>query len=172
MLSALLVACGGTTASTLPNALHGSITFWAYQGTPQATIAMKQLQNQFQNAHPGTTVNVTLIPKDSFIPKETTAIATGTQPDASYIDQPLIARYARTDKVIDTVPAGLIDESQFFQGALATNRVGGQLYGLPLSQTCIALFYNKDLVPTPPTTWAEMLAISKQIYNPATKLQP
>lgn len=39
----------------------------------------------------------------------------------------------------------------------------GQLYGVPYAIENIALFYNTDLVPTPPTTWDEVVSMSKDI---------
>lgn len=41
----------------------------------------------------------------------------------------------------------------------------GQLYGLPYSVEAIALMYNKDLVPTPPTTLDEMISMAKQLQD-------
>lgn len=41
----------------------------------------------------------------------------------------------------------------------------GKLYGLPYALEAIALLYNKDLVPTPPATWAELKTIAKQLQD-------
>ncbi|MEO6457127.1 MAG: extracellular solute-binding protein [Chloroflexia bacterium] len=41
----------------------------------------------------------------------------------------------------------------------------GKVYGLPYGLEAIALMYNKDLVPTPPTTWAELKTIAKQLQD-------
>jgi arabinogalactan oligomer / maltooligosaccharide transport system substrate-binding protein len=40
---------------------------------------------------------------------------------------------------------------------------GGQLYGLPYAAEAIALYYNPELVPTPPTTWEELIQIATDL---------
>jgi ABC-type glycerol-3-phosphate transport system substrate-binding protein len=181
VLAALLSACGSAPAApSAPAAqeqpaagesageaagVSGEIDFWLYESAnPTQLDAMDGLKQQFETANPGTTINIVYVPKDDYITKMNTAIATGVAPDAAYLDQPLTPKYAN-DKVIDVVPEGLVDESTLYEGALGTNRVNGELYGLPLSQTCVALFYNKDLVPTPPTTWDELLATARQVHE-------
>lgn len=41
----------------------------------------------------------------------------------------------------------------------------GKLYGLPYGVEAVALIYNKDLVPTPPKTWAELETIAKKLQD-------
>lgn len=41
----------------------------------------------------------------------------------------------------------------------------GKLYGLPYLVEAIALIYNKNLVPTPPKTWAELKTIAKRLQD-------
>jgi len=42
---------------------------------------------------------------------------------------------------------------------------GGNLYGIPYGVENVALLYNKDLVPTPPTTWDELLTIAADLTD-------
>ncbi len=85
------------------------------------------------------------------------------------LDQPLVAKFAGDGSTVQ-VPDGLISRSDLFTAPLNTNLYNGALYGLPVDQVCVGLFYNKDLLPTPPTTWAEMLADAKAVYNPAKQI--
>lgn len=71
--------------------------------------------------------------------------------------------------------AGLIrplDESRldldgFLPGPLRTGRYDGKQYALPLNTDAGLLFYRKDLIPSPPTTLAEMVAqIDDYFQNP------
>lgn len=158
----LIAACSSSNSS---GGVSGSITFWMYQVNPNLSATMQTLKSQFQSSHPGTTINVVTVPKDDFNTKLATAISTGTQPDASMLDQPLVAKFAG-DGSTAQVPDGLIDRSDFFQAALNTNLYNNTLYGLPVDQVCVGLFYNKDLLPTAPTTWDEMVADAKKVYNP------
>ncbi|HSS03453.1 MAG TPA: maltose/maltodextrin ABC transporter substrate-binding protein MalE [Kofleriaceae bacterium] len=41
--------------------------------------------------------------------------------------------------------------------------IGGKTWGYPLSIEAVALLYNKALVPTPPKTWEEVVAIHKKL---------
>lgn len=41
----------------------------------------------------------------------------------------------------------------------------GKMYGLPYDLESLALVYNKDLVPTPPTTWDELKAMATKLQN-------
>ena len=159
-------------ATEEPAALSGSIDFWVYEpdaGKPEAAAALETLKADFEAANPGTTINIVQVPKNDFTTKLNAAIAAKTAPDASYLDQPLVARFA-LDGVLASMPDGLLDESTLYQGALNTNRVNGTLYGLPLSQTTIALFYNKDLVPDPPTTWDELISVAEAVYDPENQV--
>lgn len=41
----------------------------------------------------------------------------------------------------------------------------GKLYGLPYDVEAVALFYNKDLVPTPPGTWDDLKSLAKKLQD-------
>lgn len=49
--------------------------------------------------------------------------------------------------------------------ALSAFTYEGKLYGMPYLTEAIALYYNKDLVPTPPATWDELKEIAKQLQD-------
>ncbi len=162
-LTVLLVV--GAILTTTLAAFGASIDFWIYEPSGPAGEALEQLRADFEALSPGNTVNIIPIPKGDFNTKLNTAIAVGEVPDASYLDQPLVAQFVE-DGLLDPVPEGRIDESIFYQGALNTNRVEGILYGLPLTQTCTAIYYNKDLVPDIPETWDELIQVAEEVYDP------
>src|SRR5258708_2059002 len=132
-LLTLVAACGSTSSN---GGLSGSITFWMYQVNPNLSAEMLQLKAQFQAAHPGTTINIVTVPKDDFNTKLITAISTGTQPDASMLDQPLVAKFAGDGSTVQ-VPDGLISRSDLFTAPLNTNLYNSSLDGLPLDQLCV-----------------------------------
>lgn len=166
-VAATLITLGLSTA--FAQNVTGKIDFWVYQPEHGAMGVLTGLKAEFEKLHPGTTINIVPVPKDDFNTKINTAIAAGNAPDASYLDQPLVARFA-SDKLLDAMPAKLINKADYYRGALNTNLVGSKLYGLPLSQTTVALYYNKDLVPNPPKTWNELLAVAKKVYDPQKKI--
>lgn len=46
---------------------------------------------------------------------------------------------------------------------LETANINGDQYGIPLAFSSRALYYRKDLIDTPPTTWDELLATAKDV---------
>jgi maltose/maltodextrin transport system substrate-binding protein/arabinogalactan oligomer/maltooligosaccharide transport system substrate-binding protein len=51
----------------------------------------------------------------------------------------------------------------FVPGSLAAVTYDGMLYGMPYATENLGFFYNTDLVPTPPTTWDEVLEMGKAL---------
>lgn len=50
-----------------------------------------------------------------------------------------------------------------FETSLQTGTYKNQLYSAPFNTNTQLLWYRKDLVPTPPKTWDEMIAMSEQL---------
>ena len=48
----------------------------------------------------------------------------------------------------------------------------GQTYGFPLTAHPQLLFYRKDLIPNPPTTWDELVEIGKQLKESHPEIAP
>lgn len=64
-------------------------------------------------------------------------------------------------------PIDLGDKAADFEGSAleAFTYTDGNLYGMPYATENLGFFYNTDLVPEPPTTWAEVLEIGQQLQN-------
>ncbi|MBN9239130.1 MAG: hypothetical protein BGO97_05525 [Micrococcales bacterium 70-64] len=166
--AAALVLSGCTGAA--PGGGSDALTFWAYEPNSKAQKeALDGLIAEFETEH-DVDVKVTYVPKDGFNTKINSSIAAGRNPDVSYLDQPLIAKFAEDGLLLDVtekLDAGLGADS-FYEGAMATNIVDGKVYGLPLSMTTAALFYNKALVPTPPSDWDAWLQSAADVYAPGS----
>ncbi len=60
-------------------------------------------------------------------------------------------------------------QSEFVQSSLdAFTYTDGKLYGVPYATENLGFFYNTDLVPTPPTTWAQVLEIGRTLKAAGT----
>ena len=59
--------------------------------------------------------------------------------------------------------------SQFVNAAQVASKYNGKTYGYPIGIETYALFYNKDLIPTPPKTWDEVIAYAKKFNNDAER---
>lgn len=151
------------------NEAKDPITFWIYEGVSiDGELLVEEIIDGFTK-ETGYEVNIIAIPKDDFGTKIAASIAIGEAPDLAYMDQPLVATYAADDILLDVTEYIESDESfspsDYYVGAYETNKVGDKMYGLPLNQTTVAIFYNKDLVLNVPSTWAEWVAESKRIYE-------
>ncbi|NJM09048.1 extracellular solute-binding protein, partial [Candidatus Gracilibacteria bacterium] len=54
----------------------------------------------------------------------------------------------------------LKDTDDIIPASLDAARIDGKLYAMPVFVESVALIYNKDLVPEPPTTWDELVAVA------------
>jgi len=144
------------------------ITYWHFEPREkEAKDALTQAFDMFNAQNPNIHAELVMVPKDDFNVKLQTAVAAGAGPDASIIDQPLVATYASQGALLSL--DGYIsqeEKDEFVPGALETNYYKGELFGLPLDFVCVALYYNKALVPNPPETWDELLAIAEEVSDP------
>jgi maltose-binding protein MalE len=53
----------------------------------------------------------------------------------------------------------------FVQSELSAFRYNRKLYGIAYAAESVALFYNKALVPKPPTTWAQLKTIARNLQS-------
>jgi multiple sugar transport system substrate-binding protein len=103
--------------------------------------------------------------------------------DADGQRQELVRRLAAKDSSIDIIGMDVTYTPEFAEagwlkpwtganrdslkgdlpGPLATATWKGVIYGAPDNSNTQLLWYRKDLVPNPPTTWAEMLADAKKL---------
>ncbi|MEQ4724644.1 ABC transporter substrate-binding protein [Nonomuraea sp. B19D2] len=158
-LVASLAACGSSAVSA-----GTTVDFWYYQPTPEQAAKVQQLVKEFEAANPAIDIKLVEVPKDDYNTKLASALAGKKGPDAGYLDQPQMARYAGSGQIAE-VPAGTVNEGDFYEGALNTNKVNGKLYGVPLQQTTVVLFYNKELVDTPPQTWDDLVATAERVHQ-------
>src|SRR5262249_17535067 len=57
-------------------------------------------------------------------------------------------------------------DQRYFAQTLSALRFGNELYALPLAYKSVALFYNPDLIATPPKTTEELVALAKKFSSP------
>ena len=113
----------------------------------------KSVVDDFQAANPTIKVAVTVINWNDLATKVATMVQNGQQPDiyeggdyAGFVKDKLL--YPVSDIMSPATQANLL--KPFADKGI----VDGTAYGIPFVSSARALFYNKDLVPTAPTTWA------------------
>ena len=135
----------------------GTIEVWA-MGTEGEVLG--DFAAAFEDANPDATVDVTAIPWDAAHDKIANAIAAGETPDVTLVGTTWMGEFAQAGG-IDPIPEGLVDESEFYEGAWGSTEVGGTSYGVPWYVETRVLYYRKDLAEKAgwteaPKTWDEL----------------
>jgi len=155
-----------------------SATAFAHAQTLRVTVAeyssktgpyFEKAAKAFEEANPGTDVQIEVVPWDVLLQKLTTDISGGANADLSIIG---------TRWLIDFVEQGIaapLDEymtdefkQRFFPVFLEPSVLDGKTYGLPIAASARAMYYNKDLfekagVEKAPDTWDELAEAAKKI---------
>jgi len=141
------------------------VVLWhSYQD--QEKKALEKLISRFNQVQSKILVESLAIPYDSFVDKLNAALPRGQGPD--------LFLFAH-DRVGDWADAGLIEPIEFWTGERITRRFfpktlealtyKGSLYGLPVAFKTLALYYNRKLVNTPPSTTSQMIKLAKKLTN-------
>ncbi|MBN2460893.1 MAG: extracellular solute-binding protein [Candidatus Cloacimonetes bacterium] len=149
-------------------ALHSQVkvVLWhSYRGDEKE--ALVQVANNFNNSQTEIVLELLMVPFDAFPDKITAAIPRGKGPD--------IFIFAH-DRIGGWVEAGIIEplefyledgvEKRFVAGSYEPMFYKNSVYGLPMSLKSIILFYNPNIIKSPPQTTAEMITMAKQHTNP------
>ena len=155
-------------AAFLPGAARSAdVVVWhAYRGGEKA--AFEKVVAAY-NARPGAPAKVTTlaVPYDAFADKITAAVPRGKGPDVFIFAQDRLGGWIAAGNTIDPIDFYVDDalKARFIPSTIEAMTYRGSLWGLPLNYKCIALVYNKKLVPTPPKTTAELVALAKKLTD-------
>lgn len=147
--------------------IEGEIDVWAMGAEGEK---LPELAEEFQEANPGTTVNVTAIPWDSAHDKFANSIAAGTTPDVAMVGTTWMGEFAGLG-ALDPTP-GSIDAAKFFEGAQATTEVDGTSYGVPWYVETRLVYYRTDLAEEAghsevPTDWEGFKTMAQDLQTEA-----
>src|SRR5437870_1993346 len=166
----LAAACGGTggtnnpsaTGGTSAGAITGNITLWHAYGTGGSEeTALNQLIDKIRTANPTAKITVLQVPFDQVFNKFQTEAAAGGGPDLFTAPNDELGNEVRANLLmaLDGKLAGKL--SNVAQLGVDGLKVDGKLYGVPMLFKAVALYYNKDKVPTPPKTTDELMTMLK-----------
>jgi multiple sugar transport system substrate-binding protein len=130
-----------------------------------------QTMKGFNASHPGTKLQITVVPPDNLEQVLTTRVQGGDPPDISSMATAWVPSFAKADALQDVrkiMPASFL--SKFNQNLLSGSNYQGQLSSLPYGSSARALFYNKDEftkagITSPPQTWAELAQDAAKIKS-------
>jgi arabinogalactan oligomer/maltooligosaccharide transport system substrate-binding protein len=168
LTTALFVAsaCGGTSSTTgggvAAGSIKGNITLWHAYGTGGSEEkALNQLIDTIKTANPDAKITVLQVPFDQVFNKFQTEAAAGGGPDLFTAPNDELGNEVRANLLLalDDKLKGKLDKV----APLGVDglKVAGKLYGIPMLFKAVALYYNKDKVPTPPKTTDELLTMVK-----------
>jgi len=179
-LIVLSVLGAGAQAPTIPE-LKGKnleITLWTHEDANRAAIEKKYIE-EFKAANPSLTIVYTTFPSGKISETVATAFAANQGPDifnlAITSAYPYItnARVAPIDYKAIGVKSAADLASRYLTGMLAPVTLDGEIYGLPLEITNMALYINRKMFreagldpdKDAPKTWEDVMALSEKLVR-------
>jgi multiple sugar transport system substrate-binding protein len=174
VLSVLVLAgCTSTPAASSSNTGPVTVTLWESQSTEPVASTMNAVVSQFNQAHPGTKVQLHLISQGTQV---TAAVAAHTPPIMGEVNH-YIAPLRQAGALVNfnsyiNGPNGFTPQeiSQMYPSVWGDGNVNGNRYRILVDTKVSELFYNKALfqqagITSTPTTYAQLaqdLTILKQ----------
>ena len=168
--SLALAACGGDAPAATSDPTGGAttgagenvtLTWWHNSNNEPGKSIYDQVAKDFEEAHPGVTVEVTAMAHEDMLTRLEAAWQSGDAPDV-YMER-------GGGELADKVDAGLVkditesasDEIAKLGGNVSGWQVDGQTYALPFSMGVVGFWYNTDMfaeagITEAPKTWDEM----------------
>ncbi len=153
----VLTACARIPAPMAPSETpqaHGRLILWHGWSGPQADV-LDTLIDRFVEIYPDTQIVRSSVPSDQLVQRFRTRAAMGLGPDLLIMPAQAIPELAEEELIQDLTPYIGVDPSvnmaRYFAPALETVHHQEHLYGLPVAMHTMVLYYNHELVETPPT---------------------
>ncbi|MFC3835057.1 MULTISPECIES: maltose ABC transporter substrate-binding protein [Deinococcus] len=136
-----------------------TLTVWSHFGGPELTW-LKEQASAFQKKT-GNQVNIVTVPLDQMKDKFIQSAPKGQGPDMLLtLPHDQLGALAAAG-VIEPMDKYVTSKTDFDKTAVNAMTYNGKLFGLPMYAEAVAVVYNKKLVPTAPTTWAEFLKVAQ-----------
>jgi multiple sugar transport system substrate-binding protein len=171
-----LAACGssGGSASAPKQSTSGKQTIvFAESGLGTEGQQTQKAINAFEKANPNIKVSIDVLSPDSttYLQQlQQRFIAGSSTPDVLESDVTYPAKFAQAGW-IKSLSSFNVNTGQFFPTELAAGQYNGQLYAIPWFDNPEGLFYRTDLVPTPPTSPAQVVADAQAAMKKDPKLK-
>lgn len=134
-------------------------------GNPNLYTQLKARADAY-TATVGTQIDIQTVPDADFRTKMSQAAPGGQGPDVfGPVAHDWIGEFV-VQHISLPLPDGVIESLDDIQAAAKTlSSVDGKLYGAPIELESVALIYNQDKVPTPPTTWDELVTMANGLND-------
>ncbi|HEY6772175.1 MAG TPA: extracellular solute-binding protein [Solirubrobacterales bacterium] len=158
----LIAGCGGGGSGGTPSLNW----FVAIQPGGSIEEIAKQCTEQAQGRY---TIDLELLPTDADTQREQLVRRLGAEDssvDLIGMDIPWTAEFANAGWLRPyTGPLAQQVSKDAFDSAVKAASFDGKLYGAPFNSNTQLLFYRKDLVAQPPTTWDQMIDEAEQLHT-------
>jgi multiple sugar transport system substrate-binding protein len=167
-----LVAFGAAVlAAQAPASAQTTLQLVEVITSPQRTEVVQALVDQFEEANPGVTVELTSLPWGQAFEKLATMVQGGEIPDVVEMPDRWMALYANNDQLVDLGPymESWANAEQLNERAVEFGSVvNDTMYMIPYGFYLRAMFWNKKLfgeagLDGPPETMDEFMEASKKI---------
>ncbi|TDD42390.1 ABC transporter substrate-binding protein [Nonomuraea terrae] len=158
---AATAACGGGEEPAAADG-RGPITLTDTQSHEEAS---RKIIDAWNAAHPDEKVTLDIQPKDADSQRQRLINNAQTKSDAMdviMLDAVWTAEFA-ANRWVDELPADMVKADELLAPTLETAKYRGKLYAMPWLTGTGLLYYRKDLVEKPPTTWAEMKETCEEV---------
>jgi raffinose/stachyose/melibiose transport system substrate-binding protein len=157
-----------TTGADAPTTTGASaepvtIEWWHIQNTDPMMTLWQDMANEFMEANPNVTINITVMENEAFKAALQTNLQAGEVPD--------LFQSWGGGGLREQVDAGLVQDitdlssgfiGNLTEGAVGLYQIDDVQYGIPFNLGMVGFWYNKDLftqagIDAPPATWDEFL---------------
>jgi multiple sugar transport system substrate-binding protein len=143
-----------------------------YYGPGSSATAVASLISGYEATHPGVRIKRTFVPFVSLLSKVLQQAATHTLPDILILNNLQVSNVASAGLLAALTPytKGWSQLGGYYKSSLSTATYQNTLYGLPIGNNNLALFYNVKMfkaagIAQPPATWAELRADAKRLTH-------
>ncbi|AZZ89985.1 maltose/maltodextrin ABC transporter substrate-binding protein MalE [Hahella sp. KA22] len=156
-VAASLLVSAGAVSSAHADIEEGKLVVWI--NGDKGYNGLQQVGDWFAK---DTGIEVSVAHPDNVTDKFQQAAATGNGPDIFIWAHDRFGEWAKSGLISPLNPSKKIkDETvDFTWDAVSWN---GKVYGYPIALEAVGLIYNKDLVPTPPATFEDVMALDKKL---------
>lgn len=148
-------SAAASSSAAPPVAVNGLTVWYDYLEGSAEERTLLTLIDRVRQTTPGSTITALRVPAEQLISRFEVTAAAGGGPDVLLAASESIGRAARAGllrRLDDEAARANVDPA-----TLEAMRVDGQLYGLPLTRSTVALYSNSAAVPAPPTTTQALL---------------
>lgn len=143
------------------------VVWHAYRAEEKAALEKVVAAYNATVASKGIKVTTLAVPYDAFADKITAAVPRGKGPDVFIYAQDRLGGWIEAGKTVEPIDFFLdkATKDRFIPTTMEAMTYRGTVYGLPLNYKVITLIYNRKLVPTPPKTSKELVAVAKKLTD-------